>query len=90
MAYKGKYKVKDVSKYLGDPTKVRFLSLWEYSLMKYLDACINVVGWCSEDVKIPYVCGTDGQNHLYLVDFYIVLNNGKKLLVEVKPYKQTK
>ena len=64
MAYKGKYKVKNISKYLGDPAKVRFLSLWEYSLMKYLDACVNVVGWCSEDVKIPYICGTDNQKHL--------------------------
>lgn len=89
MSYRGKYTVKDTSKYLGDPKKVRFLSMWEYSLMKYLDACPSVVKWCSEDVIIDYICGTDGQQHKYMIDFYIILDSGKKLLIEVKPYKQT-
>ncbi|MDD4242721.1 MAG: head completion protein [Bacilli bacterium] len=88
MSYKGHYTVINKHKYLGDCTKIRFLSLWEYSLMKYLDHCPSVAKWNSEGAKIPYICPTDGRQHTYLIDFYIILNNGKKLLVEVKPKKQ--
>lgn len=89
MAYKGHYTVKNTSKYMGDATKVRFLSIWEFSLMKYLDSSTEVVAWNSEDIHVDYICGTDGRHHKYMVDFYIILKNGKKLLVEVKPYRQT-
>ena len=88
MSYKGKFTPTNLNKYIGDPKKIRFLSLWEWSLMKYLDFCPSVVKWNSEDVKIPYICATDSKQHLYLVDFFIILENGKRLLVEVKPSKQ--
>ena len=88
MAYKGKFKPTNISKYLGDHTKIRFLSLWEKQLMGWLDTNIHVVQWSSE-IPIKYVCGTDMKVHKYLVDFYIATSDGRRLLVEVKPYKQT-
>ena len=88
MSYKGHYTVINKNKYLGDYTKIRFLSLWEYSFMKYLDNSEEVIKWNSEDVKIPYLSLIDGRQHLYLVDFYVVMTNGKKLLIEIKPKKQ--
>ncbi len=89
MSYKGKYKIKNAEKYMGDISKIRFLSLWELSVMKLLDNSHEVAKWNSEDVKINYVCATDGKQHKYLVDFFIIMTNGKRLLVEVKPKKQT-
>lgn len=37
-----------------------------------------------EEIKIPYNNGKT--NKLYYIDFEIILNNNKKLLIEVKPY----
>ena len=37
--------------------------------------------------KIPYL-DDSGKSHVYVVDFTIFLNNGKKLLIECKPYSQ--
>ena len=88
MAYSGKYKLTRPEKYIGNPNKIRYLSLWEKQVMKFLENCVNVVHWSSE-VPIEYVCRTDGQIHKYLVDFYIELDDGKRLMVEVKPHKQT-
>jgi hypothetical protein len=87
MAYKGKYRPRNVSKYLGDPTKVIFRSLWERQLMRWLDSNLAVSQWSSE-VPIKYVCGTDGKEHRYFVDFYILWRMGTKMFVEVKPKKQ--
>lgn len=88
MSYKGKYKPQNLAKYLGNPDKVRFMSLWERQLMRWLDANPAVIQWSSE-VPIKYVCATDGREHRYLVDFYILWNTGQRMMVEVKPYRQT-
>lgn len=37
--------------------------------------------------KIPYL-DDSGKSHIYVVDFAIFLHNGKKLLIECKPYSQ--
>jgi hypothetical protein len=87
MAYKGKFYPRNLSKYLGNPDKIRFLSLWERQLMRWLDSNAAVTQWASE-VPIKYVCGTDGREHRYLVDFYILWRTGHKMLVEVKPKRQ--
>lgn len=89
MSYKGHYTIINRNKYLGDYTKIRFLSLWEYSFCKFLDNSPSVAKWNSEDIKISYICNTDGKKHLYLVDFYVIMADGKKLLIEIKPFKQT-
>lgn len=39
----------------------------------------------SESIRIPY---NNGKSKIYIIDFEISLNNGKKILIEVKPYKQ--
>lgn len=88
--YKGKYKVKQPKKYIGDATAVTYRSHWEKSVMLWCDRNPDVVKWASEEIVVPYVCDTDGKPHRYFVDFYIELNNGEKYLVEVKPSKETK
>lgn len=87
--YKGRYRVKNIKKYKGDPTKVIFRSSWERAAFRYLDAADWVVEWNSEEVVIPYRCKTDNRIHRYFVDLYFKDKNGRKYLIEIKPKKQT-
>lgn len=62
--------------------------------MIYCDTNPNVIYWCSEEIKIPYISPVDGRQHTYYPDFLIKIkrpNNSIEVwLVEVKPKKQTK
>lgn len=92
MAYKGKYKPKNVNKYIGDPTKVTYRSLWERRFMTYCDNNSSILSWGSEEVVVPYKSPIDGRWHRYFVDFIIetMNKNGHKeiILIEVKPKAQ--
>ena len=89
MAYKGRYTPKNKGKYLGDYTKIVYRSLWERNVFRWLDDNPDILKWNSEDVVIPYVCGTDGRRHRYYIDIYFEAKNGKKYLIEIKPKKET-
>ena len=89
MAYKGKYKLKNPKKYVGDPNKVVFRSLWERNVFRWCESQSNIVEWCSEEVVIPYVCKTDNKVHRYFIDIYFKTKDGKKYLIEIKPKKET-
>ena len=94
MAYSGKYQPKNPSKYIGDPTKIQYRSLWERKCMMKFDENPNIMRWASEEVAIPYVSPVDGKRHRYYPDFIVELKNKKgdieTLMIEVKPLKQTK
>lgn len=94
MAYKGRFKPKNPRKYMGDPTNIIYRSLWEFKLMRYLDAHPDVVQWASEELIIPYKSPIDGRWHRYFPDFVVKQINkyGKKetIVIEVKPAAQTK
>lgn len=90
MAYRGRYKVKDKSKYVGDPEKVVYRSMWERQVFKWIEKNPDIVEWNSEDVVIPYTCATDKKRHRYFIDLYFKHKNGKKYLVEIKPDKETR
>lgn len=87
--YKGIYKIRNPEKYLGDPSNVVYRSGWERSVMIWCDDNPNVVGWVSEEVIIPYLCETDKRMHRYFMDFMIKYKDGRTVLVEVKPHKET-
>lgn len=87
--YKGKYKVKNPAKYRGDAENVVYRSNWEHQTMIFLDEHDGVAEWNSEDFIIPYYYDVDKKWHKYHMDFWIRFTNGKTLLVEVKPKKQT-
>lgn len=89
MAYSGRYKVKNLSKYEGNPSKVQYRSLWERQVMRWLDDNPSVIGWNSEEVVIGYKCKTDNRLHRYFVDMFIRMKDGKCYLVEIKPKRQT-
>jgi hypothetical protein len=93
MAYQGKFKPQNPSKYLGDSSNIVYRSHWELRLMSYLDKHPNVTKWASEEVVIPYKSPIDGRYHRYFPDFYVEQinkdNKKEKLLIEVKPKYQT-
>ena len=94
MSYKGRYTQKNPSKYRGKPTGIVYRSLWERKFMVYCDHSKSIMEWGSEEIIIPYKSPWDGRIHRYFPDFYIKVkqNDGlvKKLIIEVKPKKQTK
>ena len=93
MSYKGKYQLKNPSKYKGNPTLVIYRSLWERSYMKKLDLNENILEWSSEEIALSYKSPLDNRIHKYYPDFYVKerLSDGtiKKYIVEIKPKKQT-
>ena len=94
MSYKGRYTPKNPKKYRGNPHNVIYRSLWERKFMVYCDHSESIIEWGSEEVVIPYKSPWHGRIHRYFPDFYIKIktNEGttKKLIVEIKPKKQTK
>lgn len=94
MAYKGKFRPRNPSKYKGDPTNIIYRSLWECKLMSLLDSNPNVLEWSSEEVIIPYLSPIDNKWHRYFVDFYVkkktVEGEIVNQLIEVKPAKECK
>lgn len=91
--YKGFYKPKNPSKYLGDPTNIVYRSSWERQCMLYFDKNPNILEWGSEEIIIPYRSPLDNRVHRYFVDFVIKAKTAsgqiETTLVEVKPYIQT-
>ena len=89
MAYKGKYTIKNTKKYLGDPTKVIYRSLWERQAFKWCESNQRVKKWNSEEIVVPYKCKTDNKLHRYYVDLLVELDNKDIILVEIKPKRET-
>lgn len=103
---KGRFKPQNPEKYKGDPTDIIYRSNWELTCMMKFDMNPNVLEWSSERVKVPYRSKIDdlieqrrGYNgpkriHTYYVDFFVKVKtksgNIKRLLIEVKPKKDTK
>lgn len=79
-------------KYIGDCTKIRYMSSYEYNVHVYFDNNPNIIRWGSEEIAIPYVHPIDHKIHKYYPDYYIEYINTKgeivKEIIEVKPHKQ--
>ena len=89
MAYKGRYKIKNPDKYLGNPTNVIFRSLWERNAFRWCENNPKVRAWSSEEIVVPYKCSVDRKLHRYFVDLYLEMTNGSVYLIEIKPKKET-
>jgi hypothetical protein len=89
MAYSGKYKVKNLAKYKGDPTKVVYRSMWERNCFTWCENESTVKEWSSEEVVIPYYYEVDKKYHRYFMDLRITYTDGRTVLVEIKPAKET-
>ena len=87
--YSGKYKVKDPSRYKGDHTNVVYRSMWERQCFAWCENNSEIKEWSSEEIVVPYYYEIDKKYHRYFIDLKITFNNGKTILVEIKPEKET-
>lgn len=77
-------------KLLGNHDYVIYRSALELKYYRILDNNPNVVKWGSEEIVVPY--RFNNAWHRYYIDLVVFLKMGdeiKKLLIELKPYKQT-
>lgn len=88
MSYKGKFTPKNKEKYIGDSKQIVYRSLWERNTFRWLDSNTDIVSWSSEEIVIPYVCGTDRKVHRYFVDVWFKNSQGKTYLIEIKPKRE--
>jgi TnsA endonuclease N terminal len=90
----GLYVPKNPEKYVGDVTKIRYMSSWELELHKFFDNNTKILRWSSESIAIPYIKPTDGRIHKYYPDYWIeyVNRDGKivREIIECKPRSQTR
>lgn len=89
MAYKGKFTPKHPEKYVGNVKNIVYRSLWERNAFRWLDDQSAIIEWNSEEIIIPYICGTDGKPHRYFMDLWFRTKGGDTYIVEIKPKKQT-
>jgi hypothetical protein len=79
-------------KYRGS-LPIYYRSNMELKVLRMLDNNSNIITYGSESVVIPYTSPLDNRLHRYFVDMVAALKdkegNIKKLLIEVKPLKQT-
>jgi len=88
MAHKGYFKPIHTEKYMGNPKNIIYRSHWEFKVMMQLDHDSSVLRWASEEFSIRYLSPKDKKWHRYFPDFYVEYKDGKKELIEVKPYNQ--
>lgn len=90
----GYFTPKHPEKYLGDVTKIRYMSSWELHCFHFLDGNPNVLKWASEEIAIDYIKPTDGRIHKYFPDLLICYRTKdgevKWELIEIKPAAQTR
>lgn len=88
----GHFPISETKKYFG-PEPIIFRSSWEYRFIVYCERNESVVRWSSEPVGIPYYmpgAGKSAKQHIYYPDFFVEMNTGDKLVIEIKPSKYTK
>lgn len=94
MAYRGRFKPNNPSKYKGDPTKIVYRSSWELTFFRRCDEHPDIIEWQSEEIAIPYMNPVKGKVSRYFPDVVIKKrvspNKYQMIMIEIKPKKQTK
>lgn len=92
--HQGLFTPQHPEKYVGDIGKIVYRSGWEKKFMIWCDRNPSVLKWGSEEFIIPYVSPLDHRVHRYFPDFILMFKHRdgsvKKVVVEIKPEKQTK
>jgi len=88
----GRFNPLNPNKYKGT-FPIVYRSKMELNAMRMLDNNSNVLTWGSESVIIPYISPLDNKLHRYFVDMVASIKQKdgsiRKVLIEVKPFKQT-
>ena len=88
--YKGVYRPINPEKYVGNPKRIIYRSMWEKKVMMKLDRNPDIIKWASEELSIPYTNPIDRKRHRYYPDFVVENKRGQKMMIEVKPSRQMK
>ena len=67
-----------------------YRSSWEKKFIFWCESCSKVKHWGSECTCIKYYNPVDKKLHRYYPDFVVEMQDGKVLIVEIKPENQTK
>lgn len=90
----GYYNPKHPEKYVGDVSKIRYMSSWELQAHRFFDNNTRVLRWSSEEIAIPYLKPTDNRVHKYYPDYWVEYVNREgeivQEIIEVKPAQQTR
>ena len=90
---KGLFTPKNPEKYLGDITKIRFLSSWELIFMIMCDTKPYILKWGSEEFRVKYWNPLKNKVCDYIPDFIIKYKNKHDEVIteviEIKPKKQS-
>lgn len=70
----------------GEP--IIYRSGLEYQFICFCENSAKIKQWASEPIGIKYTCRLDGKEHEYYPDYVIEMNNGDKVIVEIKPSDQ--
>lgn len=93
MTYHGKFKPKNITKYVGNSKNIIYRSSWECKFMNWLDKTDSVKFWASEEIFIQYFDPVAKKTRRYFPDFVAQMEtkSGNQIfLIEIKPEKQTK
>lgn len=61
----------------------------ELQFINYCESNSSIAKWASESIKIPYYSRLDKRTVNYYPDYIIENNEGKRTIIEIKPYNQT-
>lgn len=67
-----------------------YRSSYEKKFIYWLENNSSVKHWGSECIKIPYLNVKDGKIHSYYPDYFVEMQDGTCMVVEIKPLTQTK
>lgn len=88
--YKGQFtNFTNPKKYLGDIENCIYRSSWERNAFRWCDLNEDIVEWASEELSLYYTNPITGRKHKYYPDLFIVMQDGTKVVVEIKPKNQT-
>lgn len=83
-----KFTPRNPEKYIGDATNIICRSSWERKYASWADRHPDVIKWFSEEMCVEYWSPVDQKVHRYFPDFGMVMSDGRKFVVEIKPYYQ--
>lgn len=69
--------------------RIIYRSSYELKFITWLESDDKVKSWGSECICIPYLY-IDGSMHRYYPDYFVEFTDGTKMVIEIKPYNQTK
>lgn len=69
--------------------KIIYRSSYEKKFLVWLETNNQIKNWGSECISIKYFSALDNKYHTYYPDYFVVLENGEKWVIEIKPYNQT-